>query len=106
MCIAPLSPDISNHMIKIFNILLLPGFLAGGALCLNFASPSICIFKNFFGYPCSGCGLTRACGMLISCDFISAWKTNPIIFIIIPWFSYLFIKGIVSICSEKKVLSQ
>ena len=45
-----------------------------------------CLFKTFLHYECPGCGLTRASIHIINFEFIEAFKTKPIIFLIIPLF--------------------
>ena len=51
-----------------------------------------CLWKYFFGIDCPSCGLTRAFMYLIKFDFINAFKTNKLIFIIIPSAIYFVMK--------------
>lgn len=41
---------------------------------------SICPVYALTGYPCPGCGLTRAGLRALHLDFAGAWKMNPFIF--------------------------
>lgn len=43
-----------------------------------------CLWKTIFGFTCPGCGLTTALIKLIEFDLAGAYKTNQLIFIIIP----------------------
>ncbi len=43
-----------------------------------------CLWKLVFDKSCLGCGLTRASVALIQLDFYAAWKSNGIIFLIVP----------------------
>ena len=40
--------------------------------------PGTCSFKNFFGYDCPGCGLTRCFVSLGHRDLRRAWGFNPV----------------------------
>ena len=39
-----------------------------------------CLNKKFFGIDCLGCGIQRALSLLISGDFIAAFKMYPAIY--------------------------
>ncbi len=41
---------------------------------------SLCPVYGLTGFPCPGCGLTRAGLMVLRLDFASAWRMNPFIF--------------------------
>ena len=49
-----------------------------------------CVFTKFFGFPCPGCGMTRALVSLILLDFKSAAKYNIVVFFMPYVFAYLF----------------
>ena len=52
-----------------------------------------CIFRKITGFLCPGCGITRMCMAIITGDFISAYKANPCIFIMMPvWIVIIAIK--------------
>lgn len=46
-----------------------------------------CPIKFICGYPCPGCGMTRAGFSILRFDFVAAFKYNPLIFIfpVILW---------------------
>ena len=53
------------------------------SVCLAFfeiTSGSICPVYALTGYPCPGCGLTRAGMCVLRLDFAGAWELNPFIF--------------------------
>ena len=64
-------------------------------LALWAATGSICPMVAFTGFPCPGCGLTRAGLLALSLDFPGAWKMNPFIFpigaLILIWCVYRYI---------------
>jgi len=43
-----------------------------------------CLWKTFFHVECPGCGLTRSFTQLLYLDFVGAFKTNPLIFVVMP----------------------
>lgn len=47
-----------------------------------------CVFKTLFGFQCPGCGLTTAGTQILHGDFSAACDTNPLIFIVIPAFTF------------------
>ena len=53
-----------------------------------------CLFKTFLDYKCPGCGLTSASIHILNFEYNKAFKTNPLIFIIIPTSIFLFIQNI------------
>ena len=50
---------------------------------------SLCPMVIMTGFPCPGCGLTRAMFMVLRGDFAGAWKMHPFIYgviILVGWF--------------------
>lgn len=41
------------------------------------AGPSVCYFNTYTGYPCPGCGLTRAVSAVGNGDLDIAWDYHP-----------------------------
>lgn len=39
-----------------------------------------CVFLDFLGFPCPGCGMTRAFFSLLRLDFAAAWGYHPLVF--------------------------
>lgn len=50
---------------------------------LNKIFYSICPMVLFTGYPCPGCGMTRAAFRVLHLDFAGAWDIHPFIFPVI-----------------------
>ncbi|HMS40052.1 MAG TPA: DUF2752 domain-containing protein [Pyrinomonadaceae bacterium] len=74
---------ISNH--KIF--LIVGGYFFLSAILKAITDIDVCLpclWKYFFGVDCPGCGLTTALISLMKLDVVSAFNSNPLIFILIP----------------------
>ena len=62
-----------------------------------------CVWNFFFGFPCPGCGITRAYIAFFSGDFCTAFKYNfmffsvPVIFLYILYDGRIFKRKIVDI---------
>ena len=50
-----------------------------------------CLWTSIFGYECPGCGFTTACQKVIHLDFIGAFESNKLFFIIAPALAYYII---------------
>lgn len=78
--------------LKKYLIMLAVGLTAGVIYFLltqlGFAIP--CIFHRITGFYCPGCGVTRMCINIIKLDFYSAFRSNPAIFVIIPFLAVIF----------------
>lgn len=48
----------------------------------------ICVFSIVIGYPCPGCGITRALMLFLTFQWREAFAMNPMIFIWIPFIVY------------------
>lgn len=55
-----------------------------------------CVFYRVTGYLCPGCGITRMCLAILHLDFVSAFKYNPLCFVLIFPFGVYFIYYIYS----------
>ena len=49
-----------------------------------------CLIKHTIGFPCPGCGMTRAVGYLISFDFENAFFYHPLVFTL-PFLIFIFL---------------
>lgn len=56
-----------------------------------------CLWKSIFHVECPGCGLTRSFIELLHCNFLGAYKYNPLIFIVLPAALYYIYNSIVEI---------
>lgn len=62
--------------------------------------PTVCLFRNLFGRPCPGCGMTRAFFSLLHGDFAAAWEYNRLAMIVAPLLLYLYIKEVIKTIGE------
>lgn len=55
-----------------------------------------CLVSELTGYECFGCGLNRAAMAMLSGDFVTAFRFNPLIYIYSPlligWTTYNYYK--------------
>ena len=63
-----------------------------------------CVYHELTGLYCPGCGLTRMIFYLLSFDFYHAFRSNMLMFIIIPFFVVLIADYIVSYIKYNKPL--
>ncbi|NLB85846.1 MAG: DUF2752 domain-containing protein [Bacteroidales bacterium] len=61
-----------------------------------------CLWKTIFNVKCPGCGLTTAFINLLSFDFSAAWKSNPLIFIVLPGLTYYIIRDFILFIKNNK----
>lgn len=62
-----------------------------GAVYLLFPLLGIrCVFLDFLGFPCPGCGMTRAALALLRLDVAAAWGYHPLVFAMPYVALYLF----------------
>ena len=43
-----------------------------------------CLRRTFFGFECSGCGITSSIIEIIKGNFLIAWEINKITFLVLP----------------------
>jgi len=72
----------SNKIVSIVGGYILVSVFVKLFLDIDICIP--CLWKTIFGFTCPGCGLTTALIKLTGFDIAGAYKTNPLIFIIIP----------------------
>lgn len=51
----------------------------------------VCVFNKQTGWLCPGCGGQRAIHALLHGDFIEAFQLNPLIYILLPLLSFLYL---------------
>jgi len=52
--------------------------------------PSLCLYKNFLGRECWGCGMTRAFFSFLHGDFQEALRYNRLIIVVFPLSAFLY----------------
>ena len=53
-----------------------------------------CLWKTFFGFECSGCGVTSSIIEIIKGNFQIAWEINKITFLVFPLLLFYSIKEV------------
>jgi hypothetical protein len=54
-----------------------------------------CLWKTFFGFECSGCGITSSIIEIIKGNFLIAWELNKITFLILPLLLFCSFKEVI-----------
>lgn len=70
-----------------------PGILAAAAfvLVMQLKFGGVCPVRIFTGFPCPGCGLTRAALLLLKGDVVGSFQMHPmLLFIIVGIFLFLY----------------
>ena len=70
---------------------ILPLAILGALMALDFP---ICPFRNLFGVPCPGCGLTRATGSMLTGDLASMLVFHPLAPIVTPLVLFVVVRSI------------
>ena len=70
------------------------GILAFAGIFLLFfvLFDEVCITQILFGFPCPGCGLTRAGILLLKFRFLQAWHMHPFIYVWLFLVAYICYK--------------
>ena len=53
-----------------------------------------CFWKTFFGFECSGCGVSSSIIEIIKGNFLIAWEINKITILVLPLLLFYSIKEI------------
>lgn len=61
-----------------------------------------CLFKLITGLHCPGCGITRCLEHLIKLEFYASFRSNPLVFILLPFLTYYLIYKIYIWIMDKK----
>jgi len=77
---------------KIITILMFLGIILGYyALTYLLGARTLCFFKNTFGLPCPGCGMTRSTLAFLSGDIAASLYYHPLLLMVALCFSvFLF----------------
>ena len=68
-------------------------------------APTYCLFRNTFGIPCFGCGLSRSIILAIRGDIILSFKMHPVglpIFIFLHFLTAKYIKSLLILSRKDK----
>ena len=92
-------------MIKVFSffreniiVVLVVSYLVFSVLLKLFSGIDYlipCLWKTFFGFECSGCGVTLSVIEIIKGDFKTAWELNKITFLILPLLLFYSFKEVI-----------
>ena len=74
---------------KVILMLALAAYFAAAYAALDWLDTT-CLFIKFFGFPCAGCGMTRAFFALLRFDILDAVRHNIVIFFMPYVFAYVF----------------
>jgi hypothetical protein len=67
---------------------------------------SICPIKMLTGYPCPGCGMTRACWSLLKLDFAEAFYFHPLSYLLASVVILVLINEVAELLFRKKMSYQ
>ena len=65
-----------------------------------------CVFHEITNLYCPGCGITRMLFSIIKGEFYQAFRYNPLLFIMLPFFIFLLIDYLYNSQKNKKSLYQ
>jgi len=83
----------SLSILKFALYLAAPLFIALIPIAFLESSTSVCLVSNLFHRTCPGCGMTRAISSLFHGAFISAYNYNPLVVIVFPVMSSVWVKN-------------
>lgn len=63
----------------------------------------ICPWAGLLGWPCPGCGLTRAVLALLDGRFALAWRLHPLVYVVLPCAAGFAVKAIVDMTTRGRV---
>lgn len=75
---------------KLWLLLIMAVYFAIAYILLDYYGIS-CVFLKILGFPCIGCGMTRAFLALLRLDFYAAIRYNIIVFFMPYIFLYIFL---------------
>ena len=90
-----------NRVLLFLIIFLLSLFILYYYLFNNYNFGIDCIFHKITGLHCPGCGITRMLFSLITLDIYQAFRYNPLLFILLPFFMVLIIDVVIKIFKHK-----
>jgi hypothetical protein len=90
---------ITHKFLSIIGIYFIMSVILESAFEIDICIP--CIWKKIFGFNCWGCGLTTALVKLTQLDFVGAYHSNPLIFIVLPAGTYYWIQDYLKFKNNK-----
>lgn len=84
-----MSKTINKKRLFILILVIVMIIIIGGLyylLLINHLFSIPCLFYKTTGYYCPGCGITRVFISLIKFDFYQAFRYNPLVFCMLPFF--------------------
>ena len=60
-----------------------------------------CVVNSIFGIYCPGCGITRMFISIVKLDFYQAFRYNPMVFLLLPFFIFYGILEVRAIIYKK-----
>ncbi len=103
---------IVKRPVRVLSIIGILSIALAGAVFLYYHSPEnnmwlICIVYRLCGYYCPGCGAGRACYSLLHGRFYQAFRYNPLLCLLLPWFGlYFFICMVQWLIYGRETVSQ
>jgi hypothetical protein len=83
------------NIASLVSIIVLPLVFATIPTTFFENTPSICLWKNLFGFECPGCGMTRAFSAVIHFQFAKAFGFNKLVVIVFPLLLFVWFFSIV-----------
>lgn len=77
--------DVKEYGIAVAAVLLY-------AVAVNLVFHAFCPLVIFCGFPCPGCGVSRAALCFVTGRWRMAWQLNPVIFPIVLFAAYFFLR--------------
>ena len=93
---------LKNKLLINYLVVLIPFVVLLVPIKFVLNQNSVCIFKNFFGYECYGCGMTRAVFYASRFRFQEAIQFNKLVVIVYPLLVYLWIKNLIKVFRSLK----
>lgn len=82
----PLRPGELDHELIWLSVTVTGAVIAGIWLQSGIPTP-VCVFHEFTGFPCPGCGATRCVRHLLKGEWLTAFLLNPVFFVTVFLFA-------------------
>lgn len=71
-------------------------------LLLKCGVQEVCLWKLFTGHECLGCGMTTAIFYMMKGEFLCAFHSNPLSFVVAPILLYCWLKYLIDVINRVK----